>query len=206
MAKMNKTEATDALLNASYTNSEILDVQPAVMRLMDGAQLQLSAARAFETQLEELMLSAVQERYHAHVKTIVVDAIARSWRQKIHAFEDSDPACLAEREARGFLFTLEHMMMEAGQTLKKFEENLAKNPFYAFENSRHAMQAAADMQVAMRAQKALKTQSVPEVKKALVESLRYADGLRLDGSTCPTTNLMARAETIATVRLAGLRS
>jgi hypothetical protein len=43
---------------------------------------------------------------------------------------------------------------------------------------------------------------VAEVKQSLMDSLRYT--FRIDGSTCPMTNLVERAKQVATAKLVGL--
>src|SRR5688572_16962616 len=139
------------------------------------------------------VLTNTFERYVPEVRKSAVTTILRIWRDKIEAFESTDPTCIAEREVRGFTYMLHRMLEDADVTLAKFQKNFTADPFYALDNRRHAMEAAAEKHVATWAAAMLEAHSVDEVKAEATRRLRYADGFRLSESTCPTTNLMHRA-------------
>lgn len=108
MAKLNKKQAMEAVLDAVSASVEVQSAEPQHLRLMSHEQLRESAERV--RRLTYAMLP--HTNYFDDAQKECIRAILAVWRNKISAFETTDPDCIAEREASGFAFTIEHMMME----------------------------------------------------------------------------------------------
>jgi hypothetical protein len=198
MAKLNKGQAIDALMGRLANDAEVNDANPAHLRLLDRSEMLESAGRVISVN-HMWLVDNINPRYTVDVVETAVQHIVRVWRDKVDSFENTDPTIQAERKAKHFVYNVNRMIGDAQATLK---EQFETNPAYAFTMT-SAVQAAANLEVASRAKLMLETHSADEVRAELTNNLRWSDGLRLSGSTCPMTNLVDRAKTIATMQLAG---
>lgn len=201
MAKLNLGEAMELAGKRVQGDQEIINAAPEHLRLMTVEQLRESANRAIQKSNTMFLNLDVNPRYSERVLVAMIDSAMAIWRTKIKVFEDNDPTIKAERAAEGFLYNLNYMIRDAEETLARFKKNFDENPAYAFQSTA-AVQAAGNLEVATRAKAMLEKYSVDEVKAELTNSLRYS--FRIDGSTCPMTNLVDRAKQVAAAKLVGL--
>lgn len=202
MAKLNKSQAMEAMKNRVPVDLSITDADPRDLRLMTPEELRQAAVTVFMKNHGELLGNTVPV-YRESIENEAIRLIIRHWCEAIWRYEESDPVLVAERKARSYRHLVTHMQSEALEVLDRFRKEFDVNPVYAFQSTA-AVQAAADLEMAVRAEKMLVTMSVEEVKAEFTDQLSYNGGLRLSGSTCPMTNLIDRAKAIATARLSGV--
>jgi hypothetical protein len=204
MAKLNKGQALEAMVNRILTDGCITDEKPEILRMMDHQQRRDSAARYISYKHGGFINNVVQV-YRLAVIEHGITVIVNAWVNRIREFEATDPTIVADRKARAFVYMVDRMLSDATERLAKFREQFDINPAYAF-TSTAAVQAAGDLEIATRVKKMLETMTPDEIKSELVDRMQYDGGLRLEGSTCPMTNLVDRAKGIAIAKLAGLKS
>jgi hypothetical protein len=200
MAKLNKSEANEAMNARLLNDADVQGANGAELRLMTYEQLRDSARRVVFVNHDHL-IENTYPKYREDMVDRATQYVLAVWRRLIESFENTDPTCIAEHEVRSFTYALDYMLSDAQETLARFRKQFDENPAYAF-TSTAAVQAAANLEVATRAKSMLERYSVAEVKQSLMDSLRYT--FRIDGSTCPMTNLVERAKQVATAKLVGL--
>lgn len=203
MAKLNKGQAMEAMMNRLATDPDVVNANGAELRLMDDEQFRASARRVIALKHGDF-LSNVFPKYVAEVTEFGYLSIIKIWCAAIHKFEDSDPVINAENKLRHFRMSMEWTKNDALATLARFNKRMQENPLDAFAWGEKAVEAAGQLSIIGRVESALSSgMSLDAIQKDLT---RIAlEGLRISGSTSQMSNLANTAEAMAAAKMTGLR-